>query len=238
MEATIKKVRSLLLEIIRNSTLNQLGKIFAVIDRGTFSAAVNASSDLERLSNAIFVGEATGGAPSSWGDPRKIVLPNSGLIARISTVYWRDWTSDESRHWIAPDLPVAVSAADYFRGRDPVADAILGFPTTLTAFGDLLDSIVRKGADIGTIVRLYYQHKTDALWAEKSTEQPMQQVGALLISRKSYRAALVVFQINAKDYPNSLPSAIGTVKKASAGNPHDQDLLDLLMKLQSMNGRE
>jgi hypothetical protein len=81
-----QEFRSLLLEIIRNSTLNQLGKIFAVIDRGTFSAAVNASSDLERLSNAIFVGEPTGGAPSSWGDPRKITLPNSGLIARISTV--------------------------------------------------------------------------------------------------------------------------------------------------------
>jgi len=232
-----QKFRSLLLEIVRNPTINQPGKIFAVIDRGTFSAAVNASSDLERLSSAIFVGEATAGAPNSWGDPRKITLPNSGLIARISTVYWRDWTSDESRPWLAPDLPVAVSAADYFRGRDPVMDAILGFPT-LTAFGDLLDSIVRKGADIGTIVRLYYQHKTDAVWAEESTEQPMQRVGALLVSRKSYPAAFVVFQINAKDYPDSLPSAIETVKKASASNPDDQALLDLLRKLRSMNGRE
>jgi hypothetical protein len=108
-----QKFRALLLELIRDVKSNQLGKLFVIIGRATFSAAVNAASDLERLSNGIFVGESTAGAPSSWGDPRKITLPNSGLIARISTIYWRDWTPNEARSWIAPDISVAVSSAGY-----------------------------------------------------------------------------------------------------------------------------
>ena len=50
-----QKVRALLLELIRNGVVNQPGRLFVIIDRGSFSAAVNAVSDLERLTNSILI---------------------------------------------------------------------------------------------------------------------------------------------------------------------------------------
>jgi hypothetical protein len=123
-----QKFRALLLKILRSKELNRAGRIFTIIDRGTFSAAVNASSDLERLSNTPFVGEPTAGAPSSWGDPKQISLPQNGLVARISTVYWHDWTNNESRPWIAPDIPVGLSSKEYFAGQDTAMSKVLEFP--------------------------------------------------------------------------------------------------------------
>ena len=75
--------RGLLLALIRETTINQPGKLFVLIDRGTFSAAVGAAADLENLTNSIFIGEPTAGAPSSWGDPKRLTLPNSGLVAEV-----------------------------------------------------------------------------------------------------------------------------------------------------------
>ena len=49
----------------------------------------------------------------------------SGIEVRISTRYWQKGGPDDHRPWIAPELPVAVSSADYFSGRDPVLEAVL-----------------------------------------------------------------------------------------------------------------
>lgn len=225
--------RSVLLEIIRHASLDRPGKTFTLIDRGTFSAAVNAGSDLERLTNTIFVGEPTAGAPSSWGDPKKITLPLSGLIVRVSTIYWRDWTTDATRPWLAPDLSVPVASADYFSGRDPAWDAIRRFPTD-TAFGSLLENVIRAGGGLDAISRLYYRRKTDAVWAGQSTEQAMQRVGVLLVARRAYADAGVVFRINVRDYPKSLAAAIAGVREAQTANPRDAGLNALLDELRSL----
>ena len=229
-----QKSRALLLALIRNATVNQPGGLFVIIDRGSFSAAVNAVSDLERLTNSVLVGEPTGGAPSSWGDPQKIVLPNSGLIARIATVYWRDWMPRDSRRSIAPDISTTLTSTDYFAGRDPALQAVRQF-TQERGFESVAGNLVQLGAGLGTIVRLYYQRKTDPLWAGESTEQAMQQIASQLVSRKSYQDALVVFTINHRDYPGSIRSAMQTVEAAAALNPHDAGLDDLgrsLLQLQ------
>jgi hypothetical protein len=222
--------RSLLLGLIRDTRIDLPGKVFTIIDRGTFSAAVNAASDLEHLTNSIFVGEPTSGAPSSWGDPRRIILPHSGLIARISTIYWRDSTPDESRPWIAPDIPAPISSTDYFAGRDPAMEAILHFPLQLS-FGDVLENVVRAGGGIESIVRLYYLHKTDPASADQPTEQAMQRLGAQLLSTRSYREALLVFELNFRDYPSSLSGAMKAVQKAQSSDPNDNSLADLARKL-------
>ncbi len=228
-----QKFRALLLALIRDVTINQPGKVFVIIGRATFSAAVNAASDLERLSNAIFVGEPTAGAPSSWGDPRKITLPNSGLIVGVSTIDWRDWTPDVSRPWIAPDIPAAASSADHFAGREPAMDAVFCFPRQ-TAFGDILENVVRAGGGIETIMRLYYRQKSDAVWADEATEQAMQRLGAYMVSTKAYREALVTFKINFRDYPASLSAALQTVQKAQESDPQNQALTDLAAKLNDL----
>jgi hypothetical protein len=230
------KFRALLLAIVRTPVINQPGRTFVLINRATFSAAVNSASDMERLSNAIFVGEPTAGAPSSWGDPRKVVLPNSGLIARISSVYWRDWTPNEHRPSIAPDIAVAETSADYFAGKDPVMAAVLGFPPR-TAFADVLVNLVDAGAGSSSIVRLYYQHKTDPAWAAESTEAAVRGAGAAFLARKAWDDAFLMFAVNARDYPASLPLAAEMVAAAAKADPNNEDLKRLAGKLEAMKPR-
>lgn len=227
------KFRAFLLAIVRDRAMNRPGRTFVLINRATFSAAVNSASDLERLSNAIFVGEPTAGAPSSWGDPRKVVLPNSGLIVRISSVYWRDWTPNEARPWIAPDIATAETAADYFSGKDADMAATLKFPLQ-TAFTDVLGNLVHAGAGGSSLARLYYQRKTDPDWADENTEHAMQAAGEALLARKSYDDAFTMFAINARDYPASIAAAVATVAAALKVDPNNEDLKRLAKRLGAM----
>lgn len=228
-----QQFRSLLLAVIRNRRLDRLGNLFVIADRASFSAAVNAVSDLERLTNSILVGEPGAGAPSSWGDPKRITLPNSGLIARIATVYWRDWTPGGKRPWISPDIPTALASGDYFAGRDPALEIITQFPR-VSRFEPVLKTLLARGAGRSTIERLYYQRKTDPLSASESTEEPMQRIGAQLVASGSYDNALLVFAINQSEYPESIHGALETVQVASASHPGDTGLASLRRALERL----
>ena len=114
----------LLHAIIRSSQVNRPGRLFVVIDRGTFSAALMFAVDLERHTNAVFVGEPTGGKPNHYGDSRKIQLPNTGLTVRISSLYWQYSSPRDERPWIAPQIAVSVGSDDYFGGQDPAVEVV------------------------------------------------------------------------------------------------------------------
>ena len=225
--------RSLLLGIIRDDKIDKPGKLFVIIGRDTFSAAVNAASDLERLCDCIFVGEPTVGSPSSYGDAKETTLPNSRLIVRLSTVYWRDWTGDESRPWIAPDISTQISSGDYFAGNDPSLRAILHFPTG-TSFGDVLLNVVQAGGGPESILRFYYRQKTDPRYARQSTQAALQSLGAYCVSHKKYGEALLSFQLNARDYPDSVPASLEIVEQARHKDPNDVRLADFVRKMEAL----
>ena len=201
-----------------------------ITGRVTFSAAVNAAVDLERLSNAIFVGEPPAGAPNSWGDPKRVTLPNSGLIVRISTIYWRDWTTDQSRLELGPDIPVMISSTDYFSGADPFLKTILAFPRQ-TTFSDVLENVARAGGGLKSILRLYYRQKTDPVSANESTEVALERLVGYLVSAKSYDEALIIIKVNAREYPNSLSTALQRLREAQEAEPNNAALSDLVKKV-------
>jgi hypothetical protein len=109
--------RSLLHGLIRAKKLQAPGTVFVLVGRHTFSAAMMFASDLEEHTNAIFLGEPTAGAPNSYGDSRKIVLPESGLTLRVSKLYWQKSDPRDPRDTITPhflsDDPLSI-ALDYF----------------------------------------------------------------------------------------------------------------------------
>jgi hypothetical protein len=119
--------RPLLLGLIRNEKINQRGKLFVIIGRNTFSAAMNASTMIEDYTNAIFVGEPTGASPNFVGETTLVTLPHSQLQFSISDLYWQtSWPMDH-RHWIAPRLYIPPSFAAYRINRDPALEAILAY---------------------------------------------------------------------------------------------------------------
>lgn len=111
--------------LIADRGINRHGRLFVLVGRRTFSAAQQLANQLEHLTEALFVGEATGTTPSFHGDPRRIVLPHSGLTLRVATTYWCDWTGNESRRATEPDLPAPFRIADDLAGRDPALEAAL-----------------------------------------------------------------------------------------------------------------
>jgi hypothetical protein len=117
--------RQLLLGIIRRTQLDQRGKLFVVIGRRTYSAAQNLVNDMERYTNATFVGEPTGSPPAFFGDHRPLTLPNSGVAINISTLWWQTQNPRDRRLFVAPQIYAEESSADYRAGRDPAMDAIL-----------------------------------------------------------------------------------------------------------------
>jgi hypothetical protein len=110
--------------LIRRPELDRTGRLFVIVDRGTFSAAVSLAADLQRETRALFVGEPTGAAPNSPGDPAHVTLPASGLVVRISSVLWQGSDPRDPRPFIVPDLPAMPAWADWIGHRDPALAAI------------------------------------------------------------------------------------------------------------------
>ena len=100
-------------------------RVFALIGRNVYSAAGNFTTDLERLVKPVFVGEPTGQMGNQDGDESMFVLPYSGLTGSISGTRWQLSHPWDKRNSVAPDVPVALTSADYFAGRDPVMAVVL-----------------------------------------------------------------------------------------------------------------
>ncbi|MCA9763061.1 MAG: hypothetical protein KC544_08045 [Gemmatimonadetes bacterium] len=99
-------------------------RILVLTGRNTFSAAQILLNVIDRDTRAIVVGEPSSSRPNFVGEENFFRLPWSGAIGSISDRYHESRPGDR-RRWIPPDVPVDLTAADYFGHRDPVLDAAL-----------------------------------------------------------------------------------------------------------------
>lgn len=99
-------------------------RIWIITSRNTFSAAQSFINQVERWTDAVFVGERSSSSPNFSGEESSLVLPWSGVRGSISSRYFQDSGPLDDRSWIDVDLPVPLTAEDYFTGRDPVLESI------------------------------------------------------------------------------------------------------------------
>jgi hypothetical protein len=100
-------------------------ELYVITGRNTFSAASLFAAEVDRETDALFVGEPMGGSPNLYGNSRDVSLPYSRLVVSVATEYFVRSTPDDERLKIDPEIPTSLSAADYFAGRDPALEAIL-----------------------------------------------------------------------------------------------------------------
>lgn len=104
------------------------GKVYVMINGGTFSAASIISSNLKGSKRATFVGEETGGAynGSVAGIMPTIKLPHSEINIKIGLLVVAPFykTTLEGRG-IFPDKEITPTIADYINGKDPELNWIL-----------------------------------------------------------------------------------------------------------------
>ena len=117
-----------LIRVIRDSEkINQLGKLYVLIGRRTFSAAVMFANQLQMQTDAIFVGEATSQGPVFYGQPYLIELPNSKLIIGISSNHTIGGIPFDNRKSIEPDIKIEYTIEDFLNKHDPIIEKVLNF---------------------------------------------------------------------------------------------------------------
>jgi hypothetical protein len=116
-----------LLGALQADDVNVPGRLFVLIDRTTFSAASNLATEIERTTDATFVGEPMGGGLNFWNDVAWVELEHWPIPMRVgvSTRYWQMGVPDDPRLTIEPDIAVPSRAADFFAGRDAALEAAL-----------------------------------------------------------------------------------------------------------------
>ncbi len=113
--------------ISNNPKINRKGRLFVIIGRETFSAASYLTTKLEFNTKAIFTGEPTGASPNHYGDNRPLILPNSKLEIRLSSIYWQNSFGFDNRTATEPQIKVELTPNDYFSMKDPVLEAVLNY---------------------------------------------------------------------------------------------------------------
>jgi hypothetical protein len=110
--------------LIQSESIDREGHLFAIIGPATFSAAQMLADALEKYTNVTFVGEPTGSKGNTYGDSRKIILPNSGITVRTSIYYWQDWHPMDDREATVPQIPAPLTFDAYRNNIDPALEAI------------------------------------------------------------------------------------------------------------------
>lgn len=188
-------------QLIR-SKLNRRGSLFVIIGRDTFSAAQNLVNQLEKYTEATFVGEPTAAHPNHYGDNRPFELPNSHLTVRASSLWWQDLDPRDDRYWTAPEVAADLSSEDYRLGRDPAFQAVLDYSLS-ESFPQILAEAQRTG-DVNAFVSKYRAFKTDPKHRFEDTEAPINRAGYWLLERKRIPEAIEVFILNTEYYPKSV----------------------------------
>ena len=206
-------------QLIR-SKLNRRGNFFVIMGRDTFSAAQNLVNQLEKYTEATFVGEPTAAHPNHYGDNRPFELPNSKLTVRASSLWWQDLDPRDDRYWTAPEVAAEMSSEDYRLGRDPAFQAVLDY-SPAAGFQEILAEAQRTG-DVGTFISKYRKFKSDPKHRFVDTEGPINRAGYWLLERKRVPEAVEVFKLNVEYYPNSanVYDSLGDAYQA-AGNKEE-----------------
>jgi hypothetical protein len=105
--------------------VNAKGHLFVLIGVHTFSAAMSNAAQFRSRTAAILVGQTIGERPNSYQEVRQMTLPNSRLIVRYSTRYYKFVETGDNV--IRPDREVIPTWTDYKAGRDPVLEWVLKY---------------------------------------------------------------------------------------------------------------
>jgi C-terminal processing protease CtpA/Prc len=114
-----------LLDALQSPEIDRPGRLYVLVSRATFSAAQILCSELEQTTEAVFVGEPTGGSPNLYGDPSPQALPVTGWNFHAASIHWERPVPGDRRLTLEPDVRVPLTAADFFAGRDPVLERVL-----------------------------------------------------------------------------------------------------------------
>lgn len=114
------------LDLVRGRSIDRADGLFVLIGRNTFSAGSMLAARLERDTEATFVGEATGGCPTLYGNARAFTLAASGIDVQVAGELSVGVDPADPRLTIEPDVDAVLTPEAWLAGRDPALETIVG----------------------------------------------------------------------------------------------------------------
>ena len=125
-----EKGRRLLIDPIKQRPwINSRGRLFVMIGRGTFSAAMVNAVDFDVMTEALLVGEPIGERPNSYQEVREFTLPNSGLTVGVSTK-WYAFVPGDAANEVRPDIVAPPKWDDWLSPRDSAVERVIAEMTS------------------------------------------------------------------------------------------------------------
>ena len=106
--------------------VNQKDRLFVLVGRRTYSAAMVNAIDFRKETNATLVGEPIGERPNSYSENDELTLPNSRVVVSYSTRYYK--FLDQDVPTVLPDMRIDPDWASFRAGRDPVLEWVESRP--------------------------------------------------------------------------------------------------------------
>lgn len=193
--------RQVVRAIVARPALDRADRLFVVTGARTFSAAMNLARDLERWTNATFVGEPTGNAAFFFGDHVQVPLPGSGLTLNVSTLAWPPYDPRNREDFLAPAIYAPLTSADFQANVDPAMRAIAA-RVSGKPLGAAVEEAVLRG-DTLAAERLVAEARSAVANRFRSPEAEVNTLGYRLANGGNVPAALAVFRINTRVFPHS-----------------------------------
>lgn len=189
--------------LLRRPKVNARGRLFVLMGRSTFSAAQFFLDDLQKFSDAIFVGEPSGSRGNTYGDSRQLTLPNSGITVRASIYYWQDWSPGDTRQFTPPDVYVPLTLAEYRANRDPALDSALA--EVAPSLRDTLIALVDTG-DTAAAHQRFREYMAQRTHVYVDGHTILDDVALHFYYHRRYARAAGAFAIAEAEYPDVLRS--------------------------------
>ena len=81
-------------------------------------------TEMQKYTTATFVGEPTASKGNAYGDSYRIVMPNSRVTVRVSTLWWQYLDPRDKSVMVEPEIKAGLTYADHAAGRDPALAAV------------------------------------------------------------------------------------------------------------------
>ena len=111
-------------ELKKCNKINRTGKLYVIIGRDTFSSALLNAYSLKSSTDAILVGEPSGGKQNCYGEVKRDILKHSGFTIGYSTKYYNLIENDDILS-LYPDVEKELTMQNYIDNTDPCMEYIL-----------------------------------------------------------------------------------------------------------------
>jgi tetratricopeptide (TPR) repeat protein len=189
--------------MIQSKKINRYGHLFVITGAATFSAAQNLTNELEKYTEAIFVGEPTAENVNFWGDVKMETLPISKLNIKLSWLWWQNMDPRDKRPWTAPQLAAGMSFENYKTGFDSAMYRILNFSEE-TRIEEIISRLINSGKPVEALATATaYLEDPLHRYCKNELEDKINDIGYANLMNNKPELARTFFNLNVQCFPNS-----------------------------------